>query len=346
MRALRELPDVRLTYGAHRGAPELRNAMAAYLARARAVAVNAERVVICGGVSHGLVAVWNALRTRGARRVGIEDPGWRWQRLTVEHAGLDAVPVRVDGEGVIVTELAAAEVDAVVLTPAHQYPTGAAMTPQRRAALIAWAQERKALIVEDDYDAEYRFDRDPVASLQGLAPEHVAFVGSVSKTLAPSLRLGWIVPPADLVDDVETRVSRDRHYAAYARPDRFGFVHRRRCAGSSSARDAQALPDKARRPDRRAGAPLARGARRWDSGWLRISLAWLPEGLDEHETAMRARDAGVAVHELHRHCTIHTTWPPALLLGYALPTEVEIRTAVGLLAGALRPTRLASSRRR
>ena len=279
--------------------------MAAYLARARAVAVNAERVVICGGVSHGLVAVWNALRTRGARRVGIEDPGWRWQRLTVERAGLDAVPVRVDGEGVIVTELAAAEVDAVVLTPAHQYPTGAAMTPQRRAALIAWAQERKALIVEDDYDAEYRFDRDPVASLQGLAPEHVAFLGSVSKTLAPSLRLGWIVPPAALVDDVETEFlatgitppTLDQialaSFIEDAMLDRHLRVMRRRYR---TKRDVLIDALERHLPEVRVGG-IAAG--------LHL-LAWLPEGLDEHETAMRARDAGVAVHELHRHCTIHT----------------------------------------
>ena len=101
----------------------------------------------------------------------MEDPGWRWQRYTVEHAGLEAVPVRVDADGLVVSDLAAADVDAVVMNQAHQYPTGVVMTAQRRAALITWARERRALIVEDDYDVEYRFGREPVASLQGLAPD-------------------------------------------------------------------------------------------------------------------------------------------------------------------------------
>jgi GntR family transcriptional regulator / MocR family aminotransferase len=204
VRALHELPDGRLTYAGHRGAPELRNALASYLARVRAVVAEPERVVICCGVSHGLTALWNVLRVRGARRIAVADPGWRWQRLTVERAGLEAVPVRVDGDGLIVSELAASDVEAVVLTPAHQYPTGAVMTPERRKALIAWARARGALIVEDDYDAEYRYDRDPVASLQGLSPDHVAFVGTTSKTLTPALRLGWIVAPADLLGELET----------------------------------------------------------------------------------------------------------------------------------------------
>src|SRR5690349_15109454 len=174
LRALRELPDGRLTYADHRGVPELRNALAGYLAR-----------------------------VRGGRRVAVEDPGWRWQRYTAEAARLEAVPIRVDADGMVVSELAAADVDAVVMTPAHHYPTGVVMTAERRGALIAWARDRGALIVEDDYDVEYRFGRDPVASLQGLAPDLVAFVGTTSKTLAPALRLAWLVPPSHLIDDVE-----------------------------------------------------------------------------------------------------------------------------------------------
>lgn len=135
--------------------------------------------------------------------VAVEDPGWRWQRYTAEAARLEAVPIRVDADGMVVSELAAADVDAVVMTPAHHYPTGVVMTAERRGALIAWARDRGALIVEDDYDVEYRFGRDPVASLQGLAPDLVAFVGTASKTLAPALRLAWVVPPSHLIDDVE-----------------------------------------------------------------------------------------------------------------------------------------------
>jgi GntR family transcriptional regulator/MocR family aminotransferase len=141
----------------------------------------------------------------GARlvRVAIEDPGWRWQRYTVENAGLEAVPVRVDADGMVISDLAAAGVDAVVMTPAHHYPTGVVMTAERRSALLAWAREHQALIVEDDYDAEYRFGADPMASLQGQAPDLLALVGTTSKTLAPALRLAWIVPPPHLIEDVE-----------------------------------------------------------------------------------------------------------------------------------------------
>jgi GntR family transcriptional regulator/MocR family aminotransferase len=334
VRALRELPDARLTYGGHRGAPELRNALALYLARARAVEVEPARVVVCCGVSHGLSILWSVLRSRGARRVAIEDPGWRWQRLTAEHAGLEPIPIPVDGDGLVVSALAASEADAIVLTPAHQYPTGVVMTPERRGELIAWARARGTLIVEDDYDAEYRFDREPVASLQGLAPDLVAFVGTTSKTLAPALRLGWIVPPAGLVDDVEDEcmvtaavpatveqialaafiadAALDRHLRAMRRHYR-------------AKRDLLIESLGRHLPDVRVGGVAA---------GLHL-LAWLPDGCDEHLTAMRARDAGVRVHELHRHCTTHSTWPPALLVGYAFPTESEIEAGVRLLARAV-----------
>jgi len=135
VRALRELPDTRLTYASHRGVAELRNAVAEYLGRMRGVVVEPEYVVVCCAASQALTVLWHVLRRHGARRVAIEDPGWRWQRYTVEQAGLEAVPVRVDADGLVVTELAAADVDAVVMTPAHHYPTGVVMSAQRRSAL-------------------------------------------------------------------------------------------------------------------------------------------------------------------------------------------------------------------
>ena len=117
-------------------------------------------------------------------------------------AGLEAVPIAVDEHGLDVTELERVDVDAVVLSPAHQYPTGTVLAPVRRAELIAWARRRGALIVEDDYDAEYRYDREPIASLQGLAPDCVAYVGTASKTLAPGVRLGWALVPSHLVGEM------------------------------------------------------------------------------------------------------------------------------------------------
>jgi GntR family transcriptional regulator/MocR family aminotransferase len=334
IKALREVPDRRLGYASHRGVAELRNAVAGYLARVRGVVVEPEHVVVCCAASQALTVLWDVLRQRGARRIAVEDPGWRWQRFTVEHAGLEAVPVRVDRDGMVITELAAADVDAVVMTPAHHYPTGVVMTAERRGALIAWARERGALIVEDDYDVEYRFGRDPVASLQGLAPELVAFVGTTSKTLAPALRLAWVVPPSRLIDDVENVL-----LVTGVTPPTIDQV-----AMASFIEDA-ALERHLRSMRRRyrAKRDLLVGELGQHLPGVRVSgtaaglhvLAWLPDGADEHATAMRARRAGVGVHELHRHCTTHAPSAPALLLGFALPTESELITGTRLLAEAL-----------
>jgi GntR family transcriptional regulator/MocR family aminotransferase len=333
-RALRELPDTRLTYAPHRGAPELRIAIAAYLRRARAVVAEADQVVISCGVSHGLLAVLAALRRRGARRVAIEDPGWRWQRRTVVRVGLEAVPVRVDEHGLIVSDLAAQEADAVMVTAAHQYPTGVVLSSERRDALIAWAREHNAVILEDDYDAEYRYDGDPMPALQSVAPDRVAYVGTVSKTLAPALRIGWIVAPARLLGDIEQefRVSAaqpptidqvalaglvedgglDRHLRAMRRR----YRAKRELLIDTLAQHAPAL--------RISGAAAG----------LHV-MAWLPAGCDEHAVALHAGELSVGVHELHRNCMAEGEWPAALLLGYALPTEAEISTGAQLLAQAI-----------
>src|SRR5580692_12917329 len=334
LRAMRELPDRRLGYANHRGVAELRNAVAGYLARVRGVVVEPEHVVVCCAASQALTVLWHALRHQGGRRIAVEDPGWRWQRFTVEHAGLEAVPVRVDRDGMVITELAAADVDAVVMTPAHHYPTGVVMTAERRGALIAWARDRGALIVEDDYDVEYRFGRDPVASLQGLAPDLVAFVGTTSKTLAPALRLAWVVPPSHLIDDVEnvllvtgvTPPTLDQIALASFIEDAALERHLRSMRRRYRAKRDVLVAE--------LGKQLPKVRVSGTAAGLHV-LAWLPDGADEHATAMRARQSGVGVHELHRHCTTQAPSAPALLLGFAVPTESELITATRLLAEAL-----------
>jgi GntR family transcriptional regulator/MocR family aminotransferase len=332
--ALRELPDNRLTYADHCGVPELRNAVAGYLGRMRGAVAQPDHVVICCAASHALTMLWQVLRRRGVRRVAVEDPGWRWQRYTVERAGLAAVPVRVDDDGMVISELAAAGVDAVVITPAHHYPTGAVMTAERRAALIAWAQQRQALIVEDDYDAEYRFGRDPMAALQGLAPDLVAFIGTTSKTLAPALRLAWAVLPTRLIDDAE-EVMRD---TGITPPTLDQIAMARFIEDAALERHLRAM-----RRRYRAKREILVGALGRHLPEVRVSgtaaglhlLAWLPDGADERRTATRMREAGVGLHELHRHCTVHAPAPPALLLGFAFPSGPDLVTAARLLAGAL-----------
>jgi GntR family transcriptional regulator / MocR family aminotransferase len=195
---LRETPDHELSYGDPRGAPALRTALAGYLVRARGVVAQPERMVITSGAAQALSLLAGALVARGTPRIAVEDPSLPAHIEVLARRGADVVPVPVDEEGLRVDALERAGAAAVVVTAAHQMPLGVALSVDRRAALLAW----RGLVVEDDYDAEFRYDRPSLAALQGLAPEQVAYLGSASKTLAPGLRLGWLVLPADLVGEV------------------------------------------------------------------------------------------------------------------------------------------------
>jgi GntR family transcriptional regulator/MocR family aminotransferase len=199
--ALDAAPGVALSYGDPRGQSDLRVALADYLGRARAVAADPRDVVICQGSIQGVQLAARLLVKAGVRRVALEDPCGDELRAAVTGAGLQPVPLPTDGHGLIVDALAGAGVGAAFLTPAHQYPGGGTLPPERRQALLEWARAADALLVEDDYDGELRYDRRPVGSLQGLARERVLYIGTASRTLAPALRLGWIVVPPHLADD-------------------------------------------------------------------------------------------------------------------------------------------------
>ena len=192
-RVLRDASDERFAYPDPAGIPELRASLAAYLGRVRGVRATSEQIVITGGTRQGVELLWSELVAGGARRVAVEQPGWRGMSETATDAGLLTHPVPVDEHGLVVERLWHEQLDAVALAPAHQFPTGTVLSAARRLTLVEWARTRSALIVEDDYDAEYRYDRQPIGSLQGLAPEHVVYAGSTSKTLAPAIRLGWLV---------------------------------------------------------------------------------------------------------------------------------------------------------
>ena len=201
-RALAAAPSERLTYLGGRGVPELGSALAAYLNRVRGTAAEAADVVVCTGFAQGLGIVARALRGAGARVVAVEDPSDPEYRATIEDAGLAWVAIPVDERGIRIDRLAATAADAVVVTAAHQYPTGGVLPPERRAELIEWATDRGATVIEDDYDAEFRYDREPIGSIQGLAPDRVVYAGSASKILAPGLRLGWLLTPPALTESV------------------------------------------------------------------------------------------------------------------------------------------------
>ena len=193
--AVRDSPLDALGYPDPRGAPALREALAGYLGRVRGADAEPEQVIVCTGFMQGLSLLCRALRAHGVERVAVEEPGWHIHRLIVEQSGLEVVVVPVDERGLRVDLLAESEAAAAILTPAHQFPTGVVLAPERRVQLIEWAEEER-LVVEDDYDSEYRYDRVAVGALQGLAPEHVAYVGSASKRLGAGMRLGWMLAPS------------------------------------------------------------------------------------------------------------------------------------------------------
>ena len=260
-RALRDAPDSRLDYGDPRGAPELRRALASYLGRVRGVAADPECVVVTSGMAQGMALFGRALVAGGGRRIAVEDPWSAPGRRQLESTGLDTVPVPVDEDGVRVDALAAERADAVAVTPAHQFPLGVVLSAERRFALVDWAARTGAFVLEDDYDAEYRYDRQPVGAVQGLAPELVAYAGSISKTLAPGLRIGWMVAPGRLVDAVAERQAPRRPRHAGGGAARACRLPRARRARSPPAPHPRRLPRPPRRARGGARAAACRAAR-------------------------------------------------------------------------------------
>jgi GntR family transcriptional regulator/MocR family aminotransferase len=188
------------------GRIELRRALADYLARARGVYAVPERIVISAGASHGLALLAAALRCRRVDTVAVEAYGMPRHRDLLTRAGLRTLPLPLDQHGARTDRLGPG--GAVLLTPAHQFPTGVALDPRRRTTVVDWARSTGGLVIEDDYDGEFRYDRKHLGALQGLAPDHVVYVGTASKALAPGLRIGWMVVPESLTDDL-TRVLGD-----------------------------------------------------------------------------------------------------------------------------------------
>ncbi|MFG2093838.1 PLP-dependent aminotransferase family protein [Streptomyces sp. NPDC048612] len=199
-RALTAAPSEAFGYGTPSGRPELRAVLADYLARARGVRADPDRIVLCAGFMQGLALLSRAL---GTGRLAVESYGLDFHRAVITRAGLDTVPLPVDAHGARTEELAALDdVRAALLTPAHQFPTGVPLHPDRRAAAVQWARATGGFVLEDDYDGEFRYDRQPVGALQGLDADHVVYMGTASKSLAPALRLSWMVLPDRLVDPV------------------------------------------------------------------------------------------------------------------------------------------------
>jgi GntR family transcriptional regulator/MocR family aminotransferase len=326
-RALQEAVDADLGYPDPAGHPRLRAALAEYLGRVRGVVADPSRIVVCGGVAEVLALVASVLVARGAVRLGVEDPSHFATRALLAHHGLEVVPVAVDAHGIDVAALPA--LDAVLVTPAHQFPTGVVLSAERRGALAAWARETGALVIEDDYDAEYRYDRAPVGAVQGLAPEHVIHAHSVSKTLAPGLRLGWAVLPSRLAAGVaaEKRLS-DLGTPVLEQLTLAAFLAR----GELDRHLRQTRPLYRRRRDALlAGLPglHAEGA----AAGLHV-LVHLPDRADAADVVAAAAARDVAVEPLGPH-DMSGARPPALILGYSRLPEAGLTEAAKRLRAAI-----------
>jgi GntR family transcriptional regulator / MocR family aminotransferase len=340
---LQVLPHEALGYGDPGGVRELRVELAAYLRRVRAAELSAEQLVVTNGVAQGLSLVIGALAQTGPIPLAVEDPHSARTFALLEAAGAVRVPVPVDDQGIVVAALRRTAARAVLVTPAHQYPTGVVMSPRRRAKLAAWAAEVDGLILEDDYDAEFRYDRDPVGCLQALCPQRVALLGSVSKALAPGLRLGWLVAPPRLA----TAATAARATSDLGSPviDQLALAQ----LIASGAYDRQLRQLRRRYRTRRDA--LTGALARWLPGavvhgvsaGIQLYLE-LPPGLDEAAVVQAAAERGVAVEGV-APLRVAGGGPPALVLGFARLPEHRITQAVKLLAEAAAATRLRGSHR-
>ncbi len=325
--ALARTPGVMLDYPPPLGVEELRSELADYLARSRGVLGSADRIVMCCGLSHALALLVDALRTVGRARIAMEDPCLPRHRAIVVAHGAEVVPVPVDDDGIRVDELVAADPDVVILTPAHQYPMGVPLSGGRRRELIAWAQRHDRLLVEDDYDAEFRYEPSPPGALQPLAPDHVAYAGTLSKTLVPGLRLGWLVLPEWLVDGVmdakraagaENSVLDQLAFAEFVRSRRYDRHLRRMRAVFRRRRDRflGALD---------AGVPQLKVSR---TGAGLHFVVELPDGgSDESDVLAVARQAGVGLFGLRR-CWHGPPRSQGLIVGFGRPPEHAVDDAV------------------
>jgi GntR family transcriptional regulator/MocR family aminotransferase len=329
---MRELPDGALGYGDPRGLRGLREALAAMLTRTRGVVCRPRQIVICQGAVQGLGLL---VRAGGPGcRIAVEDPYLPEHRNVLAAAGAEVVPVPVDELGVHDEAVAAARCSAALLTPAHQYPTGAVLAPGRRAMLTRWAQEQDALLIEDDYDAEYRNRQAATAAVQALAPDQVAYLGSASKTLAPGLRLAWLVVPAARLEAVVEA----KRFADGGSPVIEQAVFTRLLV--SGAYDRHVRAARRRQAERRRALVRAAeehlpAARVVGTTAGLHALLRLPRPVDAAAVTALARDRDVGIYPLSDWSADPAAETRALVMGHGALAPEAIAEGVRRLAGAL-----------
>ncbi|CAM5729784.1 PLP-dependent aminotransferase family protein OS=Streptomyces alboniger OX=132473 GN=CP975_21635 PE=3 SV=1 [Streptomyces alboniger] len=332
-RALTAAPYDAFGYGDPRGRAELRAALAGYLARARGVRADPERIVVCAGISHGLKLLGAVLRTRGVRTVAVESYGLGAHWRLLDGAGLRTAPLPFDRLGTDPAE--AGDAGAVLLTPAHQFPMGVPLHSDRRAVVVDWARRTGGLVLEDDYDGEFRYDRQPVGALQDLDPDRVVHLGTASKSLAPGLRLAWMVLPPGLAEEVaETK----------GRIDTCGVTDQLTLAEfiTSGAYDRHVRSARLRYRRRRDALVAALAARAPEVHATGIAAGLhavlrLPPG-SEQSVVQAAAWQGLAVHGLarYRHPDAIDEQPmDALVVGYGTPPDHAWSGALDALCATL-----------
>ncbi|WP_432944522.1 PLP-dependent aminotransferase family protein [Kribbella sp. CA-253562] len=330
-----------LGYGDPAGTPELRLAVARWLARYRGVQVDPAEVIVVAGVAQALSLTAQVLTAEGIHDLAVEDPGSLGSRQHVGNLGLRTPPIPVDSDGVRVDALRRSGVRAVLLTPAHQFPTGVVLDGERRRELIQWAVESDGLIVEDDYDAEHRYDRPPVPALRAMLADHVIYTGSVSKLLAPAVRIGWLVPPP---------AYRDRFAAAKRLADLGNAaLPQLVLAQLMESGDLERQLRYARRRHRRRrdamidaiSKHLPTATVHGAAAGLHLTITFPGQSLDDIALAHQALAEGIKTHPLSWHT--QTPHPPGLVLGYAARTPTELTEAVATLGVLLHRTTAATS---
>jgi GntR family transcriptional regulator/MocR family aminotransferase len=327
---LRSAPPSTFAYPDPRGSVELRRALAGYLRRVRGVVVEPESIVVCAGATQGLALLGRALARSGTRAITVEDPGLPPHRAVLAYAGLEVHGAPVDEEGLDVEQVSS---PVVLTTPAHQLPMGVALSPARRSALIRWARAG-GLVIEDDYDAEFRYDRAPLGALQGLAPDRVVYLGTASKTLAPGLRLGWLVLPAwlresvveaKLLDDLGSStieqlvLARLLETAAYDR-------HLRKARRRNRARRDALMAAVAEHLPQAKVTGIAAGLH---------ALVCLPQAFEVQRLMVEAWKRSLGVYPLAVHLIEQSVESDALVLGYGNLSEPAIVEGIRRLGAVL-----------
>ncbi|MGH8962377.1 MAG: PLP-dependent aminotransferase family protein, partial [Jatrophihabitantaceae bacterium] len=322
----RRAPVATGDYGDPRGHENLRAVVAGYLRRVRGAATDADHVIVCAGFTQGVGLVLAVLAEVGLTRLAVEDPGHPDSASIARRAGLEPVAVAVDDRGVDVGAVAASGARAVVLTPAHQTPTGVVLASERRQALVAWAEACDGIIIEDEYDAEFRYDRQPVGSMQGLAPDRVVSIGTVSKSLAPMMRLGWMACPTRLV----APIARQKQLADRGSPglDQLALAtliesgrydrHLRRMRGMYAGRRRALVDALAEHAPHVQMTGLAAGFH---------AVAQLADAAEDDVIAA-ARERSVGLYGMKRYCLHGDGYPASLVIGFGNVSESAIRRGI------------------